>query len=210
MQLETLHQSESRGANEGYQGRWQGADDDGDIELVSEEEWDNINIDPMGVTLDYHTKEENRRRLAFTPKMARLRAPSGQDWFFQKVFGDGEFIAAGQLVIPPGKKKPSKGTKDNSYVFYIIDGTANVKIHNTTFVLGTGAMFVIPRGNTYSIENITDRDAKFFFTQARKVAFDDIAGGTQMNVENPKPNHQGDVGMDIPPALDSSFASMSI
>lgn len=146
MQLETLHQSESRGANEGYQGRWQGADDDGDIELVSEEEWDNINIDPMGVTLDYHTKEENRRResslttswmmltwthflphvpyqrhsctpgLAFTPKMARLRAPSGQDWFFQKVFGDGEFIAAGQLVIPPGKKKPSKGTKDNSYV----------------------------------------------------------------------------------------------
>lgn len=38
------------------------------------------------------------------------------NWFFDKIFGDGEFIAAGQLIIPPKSQKPSKATKDNTYV----------------------------------------------------------------------------------------------
>jgi len=36
-------------------------------------------------------------------------------------------------------------------------------------ILATGGMFMVPRGNTYFIENICERDAKLFFTQARKV-----------------------------------------
>ena len=48
--------------------------------------------------------------------MVRPKAAANNDWFFQKVFGDGEFIAAGQLIIPPKGRKPSKGTKDNTYV----------------------------------------------------------------------------------------------
>ena len=46
-----------------------------------------------------------------TPKPA-----ANNDFLYQKVFGDGEFIAAGQLILPVGGKKPSKGTKDNTYV----------------------------------------------------------------------------------------------
>ena len=46
-----------------------------------------------------------------TPKPA-----ANNEFMFQKIFGDGDFIAAGQLIIPEGGKKPSKGTKDNSYV----------------------------------------------------------------------------------------------
>lgn len=35
---------------------------------------------------------------------------------FQKVFGDASFVAAGMLEIPVGGEKPSKPTKDNTYV----------------------------------------------------------------------------------------------
>lgn len=44
------------------------------------------------------------------------RPAVNNDFFFTKVFGDGEYIAAGQLRIPPKKNKPSKMTKDNTYV----------------------------------------------------------------------------------------------
>ena len=54
--------------------------------------------------------------LAFTSKMVIPRPAANNNFAFQKIFGDGEFIAAGQLIIPVGGKKPSKGTKDNTYV----------------------------------------------------------------------------------------------
>jgi centromere protein C len=48
--------------------------------------------------------------------MVEPQAAANNDWYFQKVFGDGDFIAAGQLIIPPKGRKPSKGAKDNTYV----------------------------------------------------------------------------------------------
>ena len=54
--------------------------------------------------------------LACTSKMVQHRVVENSNWSFQKVFGDGEFIAAGQVVIPPGERKQRKGTKDNTYV----------------------------------------------------------------------------------------------
>jgi centromere protein C len=48
--------------------------------------------------------------------MLEPKAAAGDEWFFQKVFGDADFIAAGQLIIPPKSRKPSKGAKDNTYV----------------------------------------------------------------------------------------------
>lgn len=35
---------------------------------------------------------------------------------YQKVFGEGRFIAAGYVHIPVGEKKPGKNSKDNAYV----------------------------------------------------------------------------------------------
>ena len=107
--------------------------------------------------------------------MVRPKPAANNDWFFQKVFGDGEFIAAGQLIIPPKGRKPSKGTKDNTYVrfsiavrkyfdsklmltgqiFYVIEGAINLKVHNTTLVLATGAMFLVPRGVSSSLSFIS-------------------------------------------------------
>ena len=59
-------------------------------------------------------------------------------------------------------------------------------VHRTSYVLASGSMFIVPRGsfsslyallvltcmltgNMYYIKNISDRDAKLFFAQARKM-----------------------------------------
>ncbi|KLO19245.1 hypothetical protein SCHPADRAFT_843935 [Schizopora paradoxa] len=133
-----------------------------------EEGWDDA-TDPHGVVLDYVNREEVQRRVAFTSKMVTPKPAADNNFLFQKIFGDGEFIAAGQLIIPVGGKKPNKGTKDNTYIFYLIEGAVNLKIHRSSFVLATGGMFLIPRGNNYYLENISQRPAKLFFAQARKV-----------------------------------------
>ena len=44
-----------------------------------------------------------------------------KEFLYQKIFGDGEFIAAGYIVLPVGGKKPSKGSKDNAYVNIFLD-----------------------------------------------------------------------------------------
>ncbi|KAJ7022059.1 Mif2/CENP-C like-domain-containing protein [Mycena alexandri] len=139
--------------------------------------WDD-DTSPTAVVLDYHTAANVTRRVAFTakmfdPKPAKVSGPDDA-WSFEKIFGDGDFMAAGQLVIPVGKRKPGKGTKDNTYIFYVVEGAVNVFIADTQVVLATGGMFMVPRGNSYFIENIAERPAKLFFTQARKVREDEL------------------------------------
>ncbi|KAF8884784.1 Mif2/CENP-C like-domain-containing protein [Infundibulicybe gibba] len=133
-----------------------------------EEGWDK-DTEPQAIVLDYNTGEEVQRRIAWTADMVAPAQVGNSDWSFQKIFGDGDFMAAGQLTIPPNSRKPSKGTKDNTYIFYVVEGAVNLKIHETSLILATGGTFMVPRGNTYFIENIADRTATLFFTQARKI-----------------------------------------
>jgi len=98
-----------------------------------EEGWDDST--PLtGVVIDWQTKDEVQRRMwlsvdyfictllkfitgiAFPSSQVEYRAAENEEFYFQKIFGDGEFIAAGQLLIPPNGQKPTKGTKDNTYV----------------------------------------------------------------------------------------------
>ncbi|KAJ7579047.1 Mif2/CENP-C like-domain-containing protein [Mycena floridula] len=133
-----------------------------------EEGWDD-DVNPTCSVMDYETHEEADRRIAYIAKHVQPTPAHNSEWLFHKMFTDSEFIAAGQLHIPPHGQKPSKATKDNTYVFYVIEGAVNLKIGDTSMVLCTGAMFMVPRGNTYFIRNISDRTTKLFFTQARKV-----------------------------------------
>ncbi|EPQ57776.1 hypothetical protein GLOTRDRAFT_136648 [Gloeophyllum trabeum ATCC 11539] len=138
-----------------------------------EEGWDD-QTEPKGIILDYVTKQEVERRIAFTAKMLEPKAAANNDFFFQRVFGDAEFMAAGYLMIPPGKAKPSKQTKDNTYAFYVIEGAVNFHVHKTSVIVATGGMFLVPRGNQYFIQNICERDAKLFFAQARKIPLEEV------------------------------------
>ncbi|KAJ6526231.1 Mif2/CENP-C like-domain-containing protein [Mycena vulgaris] len=137
-----------------------------------EEGWDDETV-MEAVVKDYPNGQDVQRRIAFTAKMFEPVAAANNEWFFQKIFGDGDFVAAGQLVIPPKGRKPSKHTKDNTFIFLVIEGAVNLKVCDTSLIIASGGMFMIPRGNTYFIENIADRDAKLFFTQARKMREDE-------------------------------------
>ncbi|KAI0373070.1 hypothetical protein BV20DRAFT_853089 [Pilatotrama ljubarskyi] len=150
-----------------------------------EEGWDD-ETDPYCNVIEYgEDGKEVTRRVAFTSKMVAPKAAAQGAFYFQKIFGDGDFLAAGQLIIPPRSTKPTKGTKDNTFVrlvalcllliliasqvFYVIQGAVKFAVHKSNFILATGGMFMVPRGNIYYIQNICDRDAKLFFAQARKM-----------------------------------------
>ncbi|EIW84784.1 hypothetical protein CONPUDRAFT_48001 [Coniophora puteana RWD-64-598 SS2] len=141
-----------------------------------EEGWDDET--PIShIVLDYLTQEEVKRRIAFTNKMLDPRPAGNNDWFFEKVFGDADFMAVGMVVIPPGGRKPNKATKDNTYAFCVLQGAIKVVIHESSMILATGGMFLVPRGNHYLIENICEREVRLFFTQARRVPLEDFDEG---------------------------------
>ena len=50
--------------------------------------------------------------VAFTAQMVTPKPAAKENFKFQKIFGEADFMAAGQLVIPPGGKKPTKRTND--------------------------------------------------------------------------------------------------
>ncbi|ESK84035.1 centromeric dna binding protein [Moniliophthora roreri MCA 2997] len=137
-----------------------------------EKGWDDDTME-RGQVIDWRTRELVEKRLACLSKNVTFQEASNSAWQFQKIFGDEQFIAAGQLVIPEKGRKPSKPTRDNTYVFCILEGAVNVKINEeNSMILCQGAMFMVPRGNQYFIENISDRPARLFFTQARMVTAD--------------------------------------
>ncbi|KAF7337826.1 CENP-C-C domain-containing protein [Mycena venus] len=133
-----------------------------------EEGWDD-ETETQAMVKAYPSNKDVTRRIAFTARMFAPTPAANNEWFFQKIFGDGDFIAAGQIVIPPKGRKPSKPSKDNTFIFFVIEGAVNLKVCDTSLIIASGGMFMIPRGNTYFIENIAERDAKLFFTQARKM-----------------------------------------
>ncbi|KAJ7823590.1 hypothetical protein B0H14DRAFT_2826110, partial [Mycena olivaceomarginata] len=123
-------------AHHGKAGGHRARGDRGDRRSNPEAGWDD-ETNPTAVVLDYHTSGN-----MFNPKPAKVTGPDDA-WSFEKIFGDGDFMAAGQLVIPVGKRKPGKGTKDNTtWIFYVVEGAVNVVVCDTSFVLATGGMFM--------------------------------------------------------------------
>ncbi|WWC58374.1 uncharacterized protein I303_100914 [Kwoniella dejecticola CBS 10117] len=146
-------------------------------EPADEEGWD-ANTDTTGLVKDYPSGVEAQRIIAYTKAMVSPKAQKSKDesqvFRYQKIFGEGNFMAAGVVHIGVGKSKAPKPSKDNAYVFYVIQGAVQVQIYRTSFVMAPGGQFLVPRGNDYSIENISpDKEAQLFFAQARKIRADE-------------------------------------
>lgn len=126
--------------------------------------WDK-DTEAIGHVLDYTTREEIRRRIAFTTYMARETSSKRADYSYQKTFSEGDNVAAGYIQLEPGAEKPNKSSKDNSYVrctpcilrlfnllttevqlFQVIQGAVHVKVHTTSFMICQGGGFLVPRG----------------------------------------------------------------
>ncbi|KAJ7874069.1 Mif2/CENP-C like-domain-containing protein [Mycena olivaceomarginata] len=123
------------------------------------------------VVKDYKTGEFVTRRIAFTPKI--LTPTTKSEWTFQKIFGDKDCIAAGEVIIAANGRKPRKSSKDNTLIFFVIEGVVTLTVCEASITVASGGMFMIPRGNTYLIENNAARDAKLLFTQARRTSDND-------------------------------------
>ncbi len=98
-----------------------------------------------------------------------MRSAQNSTFAFEKVFGVDEFMAAGVLHIEVRGQKPIKPSKDNNYVFVVLQGACRVTVHRSTFLVAPGGMFLVPKGNSYGIENVCQREVRLFFSQARNI-----------------------------------------
>ncbi|KAH7313239.1 Mif2/CENP-C like-domain-containing protein [Rhizoctonia solani] len=137
----------------------------------TEEDGMDEETEELGIVMDYATGREVERRIAFPGARVDFN-PTDGPFCFQKIFGDSDFFAAGVMKIPVGGRKPNRPSKENTFVFYCVSGAVEVKIHKSTFTIAPGGMFLAPRGNVYTIANISQRDAYIFFAQSRKVLDD--------------------------------------
>ncbi|KAE8219331.1 hypothetical protein CF319_g6956 [Tilletia indica] len=131
-----------------------------------EDGWDE-ETDQMGLVWNADAGEETTRRIACQRNEVKTRKVFNSDFKFEKVFGVDDFMAAGVIEIPVGGSKPVKPSKTNSYTFIVMEGAVRVRIHRSNFVMAPGGMFLVPKGNTYSIENVSKRESRLFFAQAR-------------------------------------------
>jgi len=136
-----------------------------------EEGWDD-KTRPNGIVYSYTKNKDCERAIVCTKKMVTLdvedQAGQPNSFQFQRVVKDSDFIAGGLMYIPVGGGKPLKPAKDNFYFFTVLEGAVSVHVHRTTFVVAPCGVFWIPRGNVYSIRNISQRTAKLTFAQARR------------------------------------------
>ncbi|GAA5830283.1 hypothetical protein JCM11251_001292 [Rhodosporidiobolus azoricus] len=125
--------------------------------------------DPDGIVFSWEGNAEVSRRIAFTAKMMDPKPVFDGKFSFQKIYNELDYLAGGIMVIPPGKAKGLKPSRDNSYIFYCIEGSVSVVVHRARFTIGPGGSFFVPRGNHYSITATSDRDVRLFFAQGRRV-----------------------------------------
>ncbi|KDN48888.1 hypothetical protein K437DRAFT_255446 [Tilletiaria anomala UBC 951] len=133
-----------------------------------EDGWDK-DTEPYGLVWDADTVKEVQRHIACTSSQIRVRKAHNATFAFEKVFGVDEFMAAGVLHIEVDGQKPVKPSKDNNYVFVVLQGAARVTVNRSTFLVAPGGMFFVPKGNNYGIENVSKRELRLFFSQARNV-----------------------------------------
>jgi len=56
--------------------------------------------------------------------MVKPRPAANADLSSDQIFEDGDFIAAGQLVIPPNELKPSTPSEDSIFVNFMMPSTS--------------------------------------------------------------------------------------
>ncbi|KAG8865765.1 hypothetical protein FRC20_009507 [Serendipita sp. 405] len=138
-----------------------------------EDGWD-AETESTGVVLDWDTKEEIEKLIVYTANQVEPQWTDKREFRYQRLFTEEKFVAAGEVIIPPHGTKPKKSAKDNTYIFYLIEGAIHVIVHEAKFYLASGGMFLVPRGNSYYIRNMRDYPAKLFFVQGRMMTEEDL------------------------------------
>lgn len=131
--------------------------------------------DPTGV---YAAEVEDE--IAISSAAINTREVPGATFKFAKTLTL-PFLGSGMVDLPAGAEKKTKNARRMHMVFFVFYGKVEVTVNETTFIIGKGGMWQVPRGifsfsfcerkltrdlgNTYSISNDYDRPARIFFTQ---------------------------------------------
>ncbi|GAC95612.1 hypothetical protein PHSY_003188 [Pseudozyma hubeiensis SY62] len=132
-----------------------------------EDGWDDRTVE-TGKVIDDEEEAEVEMSVVRTKATHRPVTVANQEFRFEKFFNCGGLMATGVLHLPPGARKPTKPSKDNSFVFCVLQGALRATVHRKSFIVGPEGIFQVPAGNTYSLENICQRDVHLFFAQCRK------------------------------------------
>ncbi|KAF5876103.1 putative cupin domain-containing protein [Botrytis fragariae] len=85
------------------------------------------------------------------------------------------FFGSGMVDLEPGAVKKPKNSRKMQMVFFVFYGRVEVSVNETTFRIGKGGQWQVPRGNFYSITNDYDKPARIFFAQGCEL--EDSEGG---------------------------------
>ncbi|KAF9180586.1 hypothetical protein BGZ51_006090 [Haplosporangium sp. Z 767] len=118
-------------------------------------------------TLVYGTDTVVQRVVAESKDAMQFRDVEGGDYKFHRGLEDADSVISGIMKIKPGGKKPTNNGNACSMIFYVIKGMVQAMVHETTIVLSAGGQFLVPRGNQYSITNVSRNESHLFFVQAK-------------------------------------------
>ncbi|KAG0260052.1 hypothetical protein BG011_002161 [Mortierella polycephala] len=117
--------------------------------------------------LVYGTDTVVQRVIAESRDAMQFRDVEGGDYKFHRGLEDADSVISGIMKIEPGGKKPANNGNACSMIFYVIKGMVQAMVHETTIVLSAGGQFLVPRGNQYSITNVSRNESHLFFVQAK-------------------------------------------
>ncbi|EPX71359.1 CENP-C protein [Schizosaccharomyces octosporus yFS286] len=111
-------------------------------------------------------KSSEARTIGYALPSVKLYQIRNQQTKFASLFSDPNFFGAGILELPVGSEKPVKPSKHNLMSFCILQGYLEIMVNTTTFRMRREGVFIVPRGNYYSIKNIGHDVARLYYTQA--------------------------------------------
>ncbi|PWN91806.1 hypothetical protein FA10DRAFT_265644 [Acaromyces ingoldii] len=169
----------TRSAKTKRQPKGKEAGEDNDLDPMQptqhpEDRWDD-GMPRMGIIFNSDTHEEEEAEILCPSTHSRLRPTANASFAFSKTFAIDGLAAFGYLELDVGQTKPTKPSRDNNYCFFVFEGAVKAQVHRSNFLVAPNGSFFVPKGNTYSIENVSERKARLFFSQVRHPDGDEAA-----------------------------------
>ncbi|KAF9366258.1 hypothetical protein BGX34_004709 [Mortierella sp. NVP85] len=83
-------------------------------------------------------------------------------------------ISSGIIKIPRNGQKPNVNAFMSTVIFHVLKGRVKATVHKYTFTVGPGGSFMVPRGNQYMIENLSQGECTLFFAQSKDAVHEGI------------------------------------
>ncbi|KAF9581082.1 hypothetical protein BGW38_002027 [Lunasporangiospora selenospora] len=150
---------DDHGASDGVDSEIEENANDTETELLEAQEKHGLKEESSIKTVDTAVFGSNMvvpRAVIESKDAVRLKEVQGREYLFHRGLEDEENMVSGTMRITPSGEKP------------VSSGSSNTL---TEFVISTGGRFMIPRGNQYSLTNVsTKRDCHLFFVQVKAQA----------------------------------------